>query len=76
MSLMLEYYVFYGFIFETLVLAILLMLIPYFLYPKLVNLIYKYKSHDINGNVKPEVWPSVDIVFAAFNEETVIREKN
>ena len=75
MSLMLEYYVFYGFIFETLVLAILLMLIPYFLYPKLVNLIYKYKSHDINVNVKPEVWPSVDIVFAAFNEETVIREK-
>ena len=75
MSLMLEYYIFYGFIFETLVLAILLMLIPYFLYPKLVNLIYKYKSHDINVNVKPEVWPSVDIVFAAFNEETVIREK-
>ena len=75
MSFMLEYYVFYGFIFETLVLAISLMLIPYFLYPKLVNLIYKYKSNDINVNVKPEVWPSVDIVFAAFNEETVIREK-
>ena len=75
MSLILEYYVFYGFIFETLVLAISLMLIPYFLYPKLVNLIYKFKPHDINVNVKPEVWPSVDIVFAAFNEETVIREK-
>ena len=75
MSLMLEYYIFYGFIFETFVLAISLMLIPYFLYPKLVNLIYKYKSHDINVNIKPEVWPSVDIVFAAFNEETVIREK-
>ena len=75
MSLMLDYYIFYGFIFETLVFAILLMLIPYFLYPKLVDFIYKNQSRDITVNFKPEEWPSVDIVFAAFNEESVIREK-
>ena len=75
MSLMLDYYIFYGFIFETLVFAISLMLIPYFLYPKLVDLIYKYQPRDISVNFKPEQWPSVDIVFAAFNEESVIREK-
>ena len=67
MSLMLDYYIFYGFIFETLVFAISLMLIPYFFYPKLVDIIYNYQSRDITVNFKPKEWPSIDIVFAAFN---------
>ena len=75
MSLILEYYIFYGFIFETFVLAISLMLIPYFLFPKLVDVFYNYNSQNIIENSNIETWPSVDIVFAAFNEESVIREK-
>ena len=72
---LLNIYPFYSFLIECGILASALLSIPYFLYPKLVNLLYnlkktnKYDSHSI------ESWPTVDIVFAAFNEEAVIKDK-
>lgn len=72
---LLKLYPFYIFLFESGVMAILLLAIPYFLYPKLVGLLYTLKETRKYDCRTIESWPTVDIVFAAFNEEAVIQEK-
>ncbi|MDG1252582.1 MAG: glycosyltransferase [Schleiferiaceae bacterium] len=53
--------------------------IPYVLFPGFVRLIQRFKrpaatpkAFDVSDET---LWPQVDLVFAAYNEETVLREK-
>ena len=68
-------YPFYSFLIELIFMASAFLSIPYFLYPKLVDLLYTFKKPIKYNYQKVESWPTVDIVFAAYNEEAVIEEK-
>lgn len=68
-------YPFYSFLIELIFMASAFLSIPYFLYPKLVDLLYTFKKPIKYNYHKVESWPTVDIVFAAYNEEAVIEEK-
>lgn len=57
----------------TAAIASLIILIPYVLFPGILRFIHKggYGS----SFPEPDEWPNVEVIFAAYNEEKVIREK-
>ena len=68
-------YPYYSFLIECAVLSLVLLALPYLFYPKLIDFIYSLSNPTKNDYESIKSWPTVDIVFAAFNEESVIREK-
>ena len=61
------------------VVAVLVGCVPYLLFPGLVRLWHTLKRSKPTPTAfdipKDHVWPTVDLVFAAYNEEAVLREK-
>lgn len=49
--------------------------IPYILYPVLMLILARFSPKPINYIVEPDPWPEVDILFAAYNEEAVLKDK-
>jgi len=55
--------------------SLLLVLTPYFFYPLLILILKRLKAPQDLGLLSEEDLPSVDILFAAYNEEAVLEEK-
>ena len=49
--------------------------VAYFLYPLFILTLSSILTKNKDYPLEPDEWPEVDIVFAAFNEEAVLREK-